>query len=236
MLDHPFLLGVAVEADDRAQPPRHRRPRLATVLELAGEALDVDAANLEQAVLTLPAPRRELAQIQRVGVTGVAAVAGEEPEQCCLLGFAHHRLIPLNRSSGSGHGQGPPCGRGRRPRPQRSKRPRPVKPGTYAQAPQPNARHVDADLVRLRSRADCSVLSFGAAVRRGARFAHVTRSATPATLTRAPRVVSQRSVPIPSRLAWNAAAGATSGSAGLISSSSARGRLIEEVELNCSRE
>jgi hypothetical protein len=98
VLDHPFLLGVAVEPDERAQPASHRGPRLATVFEFAGEALDIDAAHFEQAVLTLPAPRRELAQIQGVGVAGVAAVAGEEPEQCRLLDFAHHRLIPLNRS------------------------------------------------------------------------------------------------------------------------------------------
>ena len=68
VLDHAFLFGVAVEPDDRAQPPRYRRPRPAAVLELAGEALDVDAANLEQAMLTVPAPGGELAQIQRVGV------------------------------------------------------------------------------------------------------------------------------------------------------------------------
>ena len=118
VFDDAFFFGVAVEPDDRAQPTSHRRPRLSEILELAGEAFDVDAANLEQAVLTLPAPRRELAQIQRVGVTGVAAVTGEEPEQSCLLGFTHHRLIPLNSGTGSGgggHDQGPPCSRGRRP-------------------------------------------------------------------------------------------------------------------------
>ena len=42
VLDHAFLFGVAVEADDRAQPARHRRSRLAAVLQVAGEALDVD--------------------------------------------------------------------------------------------------------------------------------------------------------------------------------------------------
>jgi hypothetical protein len=78
VLDDAFLCGVAVEPDDREQPTRHRRPRLAAVLELAGEAFDVDAADLEQAVLTLPAPGGELAQIQRVGVAGVAAINGEE--------------------------------------------------------------------------------------------------------------------------------------------------------------
>jgi hypothetical protein len=171
VLDHAFFFGVAVEADDRAQPARHRRPGLAAVFELAGEAFDVDAANLEQAVLTPPTPGGELAQIQRIGVAGVAEVAGEEPEQRRLLDFAHHRLIPLNRGShGGGHDQGPPCGRGRSPRPQRSKRPRPVRFGTYARPSQPHAPHVHA----VRSGfclgvARDSVLSFGSSVRCGRR-------------------------------------------------------------------
>ena len=42
--------------DDRAQPARHRRPRLATVVEVAGEALDVDAADLEQVVVVAGSP------------------------------------------------------------------------------------------------------------------------------------------------------------------------------------
>jgi hypothetical protein len=58
LLDDAFLFGVAVEPDDRAQPASDRRPRHAAVFEFTGEALDVDAANFEQTVLTLPAPRR----------------------------------------------------------------------------------------------------------------------------------------------------------------------------------
>jgi hypothetical protein len=51
VLDCAFFLRAAVEPDDRAQPTRHRRSRLATVLQVADEAFDVDAANLEQAVV-----------------------------------------------------------------------------------------------------------------------------------------------------------------------------------------
>jgi len=105
VFDHAFFLRVPVEPDDRAQPASDRCPRLAAVFEIAGEAFDVDPADLEQTVLALPVPRRELAQIQRVGVTGEAAIAGEETKQSRLLGLTHYRLIPLNRSRGSGgHG------------------------------------------------------------------------------------------------------------------------------------
>jgi hypothetical protein len=80
VLDHAFFFGVAVEADDRAQPARHRRRAVPRSFG-SREAFDVDATNLEQAVLMPPAPRGELAQVQRVGVAGIAAVAGEEPER-----------------------------------------------------------------------------------------------------------------------------------------------------------
>jgi hypothetical protein len=80
VLDHAFFFGVAVEADDRAQPARHRRRAVPRSFS-SREAFDVDATNLEQAVLMPPAPRGELAQVQRVGVAGIAAVAGEEPER-----------------------------------------------------------------------------------------------------------------------------------------------------------
>jgi hypothetical protein len=41
----------------------------------------------------LPEQGVEQAQIQRVGVAGVAAVASQEPDQCQLLGFPHRRLV-----------------------------------------------------------------------------------------------------------------------------------------------
>jgi hypothetical protein len=66
VLDDAFLLGVAVEPDDRAQPAGDRRSGLAVIFEVAGEAFDVDAADVEQAAVVLPAPSGELTQIQRV--------------------------------------------------------------------------------------------------------------------------------------------------------------------------
>jgi hypothetical protein len=63
VLDHPFLLGVAVEPDDRAQPAGDGGAGLAAVFEVAGEALDVDATDIEQAVVVLPTPGGELPQI-----------------------------------------------------------------------------------------------------------------------------------------------------------------------------
>jgi hypothetical protein len=47
----------------------------------------------------------ELAQIQGVGVTGVAPVGGEEPEQRHPLDVGQHRLVPRDSGGGSGHGQ-----------------------------------------------------------------------------------------------------------------------------------
>ena len=49
VLDDAFLFGVAVEPDDRAQPAGDGGAGLAAVFEVAGEALDVDAADVEQA-------------------------------------------------------------------------------------------------------------------------------------------------------------------------------------------
>ena len=56
MLDDTFLFGVTVEPDDRAQPAGNRGAGLTAVFEVAGEALDVDTADVEQAVIVSPAP------------------------------------------------------------------------------------------------------------------------------------------------------------------------------------
>jgi hypothetical protein len=61
MGDDAFFSGVAVEADDRAQPAGHGGPGLAAVFEIAGEAFDVNPADVEQTVIVLPAPDSELA-------------------------------------------------------------------------------------------------------------------------------------------------------------------------------
>jgi hypothetical protein len=77
-LEESFLLGVPVEAGDRAEPTGDRRPSAPSGFEVAGEALDVCPADGEQAQVMLVAPGDELAQIQRVRVAGLAPVAGEE--------------------------------------------------------------------------------------------------------------------------------------------------------------
>jgi hypothetical protein len=76
-----FLLGVAVEAGDRAQPSSHRRSGPPAGFEISSEGLDIDPSHQEQIELTLIAPDHELAQVQLVGVAGEAAVAGEEAAQ-----------------------------------------------------------------------------------------------------------------------------------------------------------
>ena len=132
MLDHAFLFGVAVEPDDRAQPAGDGGTSLAAVFEVAGEALDVDPAHVEQTVVVLPAPSGELPQVQAVGVAGVAA--GSRPG-IRASSSARRRTAPLDTapsSGGSGHGPQPPCSRGGRPRPQRSKRSQPVNQRRYA--------------------------------------------------------------------------------------------------------
>jgi hypothetical protein len=80
--DEAFLLGVAVEAGDRAQPAGDRRCRPALRLELTAEGLDVTAADLEQAETAPVAERQELAEVKGVGVAGEAPVAAEEPGKC----------------------------------------------------------------------------------------------------------------------------------------------------------
>jgi hypothetical protein len=76
-----LLLGVAVEADDGAQPASDRRASTAASREVAGETLDVGPAHSEQTQVVLLAPGDELSQIQRVGIAGQAAVAGQERSQ-----------------------------------------------------------------------------------------------------------------------------------------------------------
>jgi hypothetical protein len=51
----------------------------APCLQVAGEALDIDAAGGEQPQLVLLAPPCVLAQVQLVGLPGQAAVPGQEP-------------------------------------------------------------------------------------------------------------------------------------------------------------
>ena len=88
-----FLLdGVFVEPGNGAQPAGDGGPGAAAGFQVAGEALDVGAARLEQAQLMLGAPARVLAQVQRVGLAGQAGVTGQEPSQGEPLGLGEHRL------------------------------------------------------------------------------------------------------------------------------------------------
>jgi hypothetical protein len=79
MGDQAFFFGVAVEAGDGAQPPGDGRRRPALGFKLAAEGLDVAAAYLEQLKVAAVAVGDELAEIERVGVAGEAAVSAEEP-------------------------------------------------------------------------------------------------------------------------------------------------------------
>ena len=63
VLDDAFFLGVAVEADHGAQAAADGGAGLAAIFEVAGEAFDVDSADVEQVPVVLPAPGGELAQI-----------------------------------------------------------------------------------------------------------------------------------------------------------------------------
>ena len=91
MLEQLFLHRVLVEPGDGAQPPGDRGPGPAAGLQVAGEALDVGAAGLEQAQVVLVALARILAQVQLVGFAGQAAVAGQESGECQPLGVGEHR-------------------------------------------------------------------------------------------------------------------------------------------------
>ena len=83
------------------------RPRL----HVAGKALDVGAAGLEQAQVVLVAPRRILAQIQRVRLAGQAGIGGQETSQGQLFLASEHRFgdgdYGGREGCGGGHGHLP---------------------------------------------------------------------------------------------------------------------------------
>jgi hypothetical protein len=89
----------------RAAPCRSsRRPSAArdsgpaAGFELAGEGLDVGAADREERKGPGAAPAGELAQVEGVGVAGQAAVPGQVPGEREPLGISEHRL---DRGEGS---------------------------------------------------------------------------------------------------------------------------------------
>jgi hypothetical protein len=98
-----FLDGVLVEPGDGAQPPGDGGAGAAAGLQFAGERLDVGAADREQGQGTCPAPAAELAQVERAGLAGQAAVPGQEPGEREPLGIGEGRL---DRDEGSGRGRG----------------------------------------------------------------------------------------------------------------------------------
>ncbi|MGH9118307.1 MAG: hypothetical protein ACRD0A_10660 [Acidimicrobiales bacterium] len=66
--------------------------------EVAGEALNVRTAHLEQPQAVLLAPGDELAQVQGVGVAGQSAVAGQEPGEGEPLRFGEVGIGDDDRS------------------------------------------------------------------------------------------------------------------------------------------
>src|SRR4051794_477200 len=81
----PLFDRVAIQARDRAQPPRDRRSRSAHLFELSSKAFDVVTGDIEQSELPLLAPRRKLAQIQAVGIASQSRVSAQKAEQRLLL-------------------------------------------------------------------------------------------------------------------------------------------------------
>ena len=88
MLEEFFFDGVAVEPGDGAQPPGDGRPGAAPGFQVAGEALDVCAADGEQVQGARAAPAGELAQVESVCLSCQPAVPGREPGERETFGIA----------------------------------------------------------------------------------------------------------------------------------------------------
>src|SRR5215467_13927165 len=101
MLEQLFFDGVLVESGDGAQPPGDGGAGPAPGFQVAGEAFDVGAADREQVQGAGAAPGGELAQVQGVGLTGQAAVSGQESGEGEPFGVGEGGL---DRDEGSGWG------------------------------------------------------------------------------------------------------------------------------------
>ena len=77
-VEEAVLFGVAVEPGHGGQASGDGGASSAQLLEVAGEALDVGTADIEQAHVVALAPGDELAEVEGVGVTGQSSVAGQE--------------------------------------------------------------------------------------------------------------------------------------------------------------
>src|SRR5690242_20471701 len=89
-------------ADGRRVTVTRARPIASS---FTGEALDVGTANGEQGQRANAAPAGELAQVQRVGLAGQAAVPGQEPGEGGSFGVGEGWLDHGERGGwgGSGH-------------------------------------------------------------------------------------------------------------------------------------
>ena len=79
VLEELLLDRVLVEPGDGTQAPGDSSTGTTARFQVAGEALDVSAADGEHVKGAGAAPASELAQVQRVGLPGQAAVPGQEP-------------------------------------------------------------------------------------------------------------------------------------------------------------
>jgi hypothetical protein len=112
VIEEFFLDGVPVEPGDGAQPPGDGGPGAATGFQVAGKALDVRAAGLEQTQVALLTPAGVLAQVQGVRLAGQAGVAGQESSQGEPLGLSEHRLDGSDSCGRGLGGHGAPPGSG----------------------------------------------------------------------------------------------------------------------------
>jgi len=79
--DETFLLGITVEARNRAQPTSDGCSSPTSGLEVPSKALDVDPVYLEQATLMVRAPHCELPQIQGIRLPCRTSIARQEPSE-----------------------------------------------------------------------------------------------------------------------------------------------------------
>jgi hypothetical protein len=91
------LDGLAEPGDGR-QPPDDGGSGPAHCCQVPGEALDVRAAGGEQDQRAAAAPADELTQVQRVRLTGQAAVVGQEPSKGDPFGIGEDGLDRGERS------------------------------------------------------------------------------------------------------------------------------------------
>jgi hypothetical protein len=111
VLEELFLDGVPVEPGDGAQPPGYGGARPPSRFQVAGEAFDIGAADNKQVQGAGAAPAGELAQVQRVGLAGQAALPGQEPSKGKTLGIGEDRLDRDKGSRWGGSGHRAPPGR-----------------------------------------------------------------------------------------------------------------------------